>query len=95
MVFPVLQCAAFPSEDVIKHRTTPHRSQAEERVSGCWEKSLKTATDPPSMENFAVKMGMAGVDEIQVLGGRTAVWPLSLLLAAETQTLPVWPCYCL
>lgn len=74
-------------------RHTP-QSAGQGRVSGCWKKSLKTAMDPPSMENFAVKMKMSGVDEIQILGGGTAVWPLSLLLlqAAETQTLPVQPC---
>lgn len=43
------------------------------------------------MENFVVKIRISGVDEVQVLGGGTSVWPLSLLLlqAAETQTLPV------
>lgn len=47
--------------------------------------------DPPSLENFAVKMRMSAVDEIQVVDGGAAVWPLSLLLlqAAETPTLPV------
>lgn len=61
------------------------QSAGQGRVSGCWEKSLKTAMDPPSMENFVVKMRMSGVNEIQVLGGETAVWSLSLLLSAGSR----------
>ena len=36
MVFPVLQRAALPFEDIIKHHTP--QITVRERVSGCWEK---------------------------------------------------------